>query len=214
MCFDIIFVQAKNSVRLTKRAGGLAAKWTYSACLVLAPLVTYFGWAQHMAMTLGVSRSNLGGDRNMSPVQLLLTGLGELFGIGRTERFSRVMGEMWRAFYSTKLTMFNVGSQNGGVGRIVNGSGAVVVALILAILLGAFLLEKGRRRRGIAWFSLWSTLGFAAYYIFIGFTYVYVFSEAAEMTVTTAISTPIIQVGCWRRLPFLRRRCGVRSRVR
>ena len=49
-------------------------------------------------------------------------------------------------------------------------------------LLGAFLLEKGRRRRGIAWFSLWSTLGFAAYYIFIGFTYVYVFSEAAEMT--------------------------------
>lgn len=48
--------------------------------------------------------------------------------------------------------------------------GAVVVALILAILLGAFLLEKGRRRRGIAGFSLWSTLGFAAYYIFIGFT--------------------------------------------
>ena len=90
------------------------------------------------------------------------------------------MGEMWQAFYSTKLTMFNVGSQNGGVGRIVNGSGAVVVALILAILLGAFLLEKGRRRRGIAWFSLWSTLGFAAYYIFIGFTYVYVFSEAGR----------------------------------
>ena len=61
----------------------------------------------------------------------MLTGLGELFGIGRTERFSRVMGEMWRAFYSTNLTMFNVGSQNGGVGRIVNGSGAVVVALSL-----------------------------------------------------------------------------------
>jgi len=182
LCFDLIFVQAKNSVRLTGRVGGLAAKWTYSACLMLAPLATYFGWAQHMAMTLGVSRSNLGGDRNMSPVQLLATGLGELFGINRTERFSRVMGEMWQAFYSTKLTMFNVGSQQGGVGRIVNGSGAVVVALILAILLGAFLLEKGRRRRGIAWFSLWSTLGFAAYYIFIGFTYVYVFSEAAEMT--------------------------------
>ena len=42
LCFDLIFVQAKNSVRLTERAGGLAAKWTYSACLVLAPACHIF----------------------------------------------------------------------------------------------------------------------------------------------------------------------------
>ena len=49
--------------------------------------------------------------------------------------------------------------------------------LILSILLAAFLLGDKRMRVRTAWTALWSTLGFAAFYIFTGFTYVYVFKE-------------------------------------
>ena len=88
ICASTLFCAGKTACAFYEGAGGLAAKWTYSACLVLAPLATYFGWAQHMAMTLGVSRSNLGGDRNIGPVQLFAHRPWQLFGIGRTERFS------------------------------------------------------------------------------------------------------------------------------
>ena len=47
----------------------------------------------------------------------------------------------------------------------------------MSILLAAFLLGDKRMRVRTAWTALWSTLGFAAFYIFTGFTYVYVFKE-------------------------------------
>ncbi len=73
--------------------------------------------------------------------------------------------------------MFSLGGEQTRIGGLLNGSGAIVIAGILTIFLAAFLLGNRRMRVRTAWLALWSTLGFAAFYIFTGFTYIYVFPE-------------------------------------
>ena len=118
----------------------------------------------------------------MQMFEMLFTGLKELIGIDRTERFSRVMGQMWQAFYSTSLSEFSVGSTSSGIGKYFNGSGLVITLVILVVLGLAFLYAEKAYRPAVAWFTLFSTLGFAAFYIFTGFTYIYIFHEWQEMT--------------------------------
>lgn len=176
ICFDLLFVQ-KEDVPFF-RLKGVWAKLCWCASLVGAPLAAFFGWAAHMSAVLQVDRFDIGGAQNMGMVQMVLTGLRELLGIGRTQRFSDIMGLMWRAFYSTRLTMFSVGAPEGRLGRYLNGSGLMAVLVILTIFAAAFLLGDRRMRVRTAWAALWSTLGYAAFTIFTGFTYVYVFPEA------------------------------------
>ena len=111
---------------------------------------------------------------------------------------------MLQAFYSTKLTMFSVGSQEGTVGRYLNGSGLIVTLVILVILAVAFVYEDKRGRKAVGWFALWSVLGFVAFYIFTGFTYVYVFKEVEAaglssynrcLLYTSCFQTPGLQIG-------------------
>ena len=64
--------------------------------------------------------------------------------------------------------MFSVGSQDGTVGRYLNGSGLIVTLVILLVLAVAFVYEDKRGRKAVGWFALWSVLGFAAFYIFCG----------------------------------------------
>lgn len=186
ICFDVLFVRKKDEVRLTKRLSGLPAKLCWCGLAAGSAVAPYVAWVLYRTPFLGggVSATDLGGDQEMGMFQMLFTGVKELLGIGRTERFSRVMGKMGQYFYSTSLSEFRVGALDAGsgVGKYINGSGLVVVCIILGLLALAFFAAGKGRRAGVAWFSLWSTLGFAAYYIFIGFTYVYVFPEADEMT--------------------------------
>ena len=88
---------------------------------------------------------------------------------------------MWQAFYSTKLTMFNVGSQNGGVGRIVNGQAPWWWRLFWPFCWGLFCWKVAAGAWALREFSCGARWALP-HIIFIGFTYVYVFSEAAEMT--------------------------------
>ncbi len=175
ICFDLLFVQ-KEDVPFF-RLKGIPAKLCWCASLAGAPVAAFLGWAAHMSRVLGSNRFDIGGSANMGMAQMVLTGLAELFGIGRTQKFSDIMGLMKNAFFNTRLTMFSVGAPEGRLGRIFNGSGCMVVLVILAILLMAFLLGDKRMRVRTAWFALWSSLGFLAFYIFTGFTYVYVFKE-------------------------------------
>lgn len=130
-----------------------------------------------MSVVLGSNRFDIGGSADMGMVQMVTTGIAELLGIGRTQKFTDIMELMKSAFFNTRLTMFSVGAPDSTLGRIFNGSGFITVLLILSILLAAFLLGDKRMRVRTAWTALWSTLGFAAFYIFTGFTYVYVFKE-------------------------------------
>lgn len=173
ICFDLLFVQ-KEDVPFF-RLKGLWGKLCWCASLVAAPVAAFLGWAAHMGAVLQMNRFEIGGAENMGMAQMVLTGLRELVGIGRTEKFSEIMSSMWQALYATSLTMFKVGGDQTRVGKLLNGSGAIAIAVILTILLAAFLLGDKRMKTRTAWAALWSALGFAAFYIFTGFTYVYVF---------------------------------------
>lgn len=176
ICFDLLFLQPKNSVRLGKKLPGLAVKLGWCAALMVSAVLPYVVWSMHKAAVLNVSPTDVGGARNMDMVTMVVTGIKELLGIGRTAYFSEIMGEMGYAFFHTKHTMFSYGAESG-IGGYLNGAGYLVVLVILGLLAVAFLCTEKGRRKTIGWFTLWSALGFAAFYIFTGFTYVYVFNE-------------------------------------
>lgn len=175
VCFDLLFVQKEDVPFL--RLKGVGAKLCWCASFVAAPVAAFLGWAAHMSAVLGSNRFDIGGSANMGMAQMVFTGLKELMGIGRTQKFSDIMGLMKNAFFNTRLTMFSIGAPEGRLGRIFNGSGFMVVLVIFAVLAAAFLLGDKRMRIRTAWFTLWTSLGFLAFYIFTGFTYVYVFKE-------------------------------------
>src|SRR5699024_6071906 len=108
------------------------------AALGASAVVPYIGWAQYRSSVTGASVTELGGSQNMQMFEMLFTGIKELLGIGTTERFSRVMSQMWQAFYSTSLSEFSVGNPSGGIGKYFNGSGLIIVLVILAVLALAF----------------------------------------------------------------------------
>lgn len=177
VCFDLLFVE-KGEVRLF----GLK-KWPARIgwCVILMgmPVAAFVGWALHMSYFLHVSRFEIGGAQSMGMAQMVLTGLAELCGIGRTEHFTTVMGKMFTAFYSDKLSMWSItlGGESSVFSKLLNGSGLTVVLVIFAVFAMALIAadRAGRVRGAFLW--LWSSLGFVAYYIFIGFTYVYVFHD-------------------------------------
>ncbi len=180
IAFDVLFVN-----RDTPRIGplpALAARLVWCVALAASAVVPYVGWARYRSSVTGASVTELGGSQNMQMFEMLFTGLKELIGIDRTERFSRVMGQMWQAFYSTSLSEFSVGSTSSGIGKYFNGSGLVITLVILVVLGLALLYAEKAYRPAVAWFTLFSTLGFAAFYIFTGFTYIYIFHEWQEMT--------------------------------
>ena len=173
VCFDLLFLE-KEDVPFF-RLKGLWGRLCWCAALAAAPVAAFLGWAAHMSAVLGMNRFDIGGAENMGMAQMVVTGLRELAGIGRTEKFTQIMQSMRQALYAARVTMFSLGGQETRLGKLLNGSGAIVITLILTVFLAAFLLGDKRMRIRTAWVTLWSTLGFAAYYIFIGFTYVYVF---------------------------------------
>lgn len=125
ICFDLLFVQ-KEDVPFF-RLKGLGGKLCWCASLVGAPLAAFFGWAAHMSVVLGSNRFDIGGSADMGMVQMVTTGIAELLGIGRTQKFTDIMELMKSAFFNTRLTMFSVGAPDSTLGRIFNGSGFITV---------------------------------------------------------------------------------------
>lgn len=176
ICFDLLFLE-KGEETVFFKLKKIPARLCFCVLLMGGPVAAFFGWAKHMAYYTGADRMNVGGSANMGTVQLVTTGVKELLGIGRTEHFADVMGRMFKAFYTDSLSMFGLNLGDNVLGKIANGSGLSVVLVIFAILLVAFLCGDKRHKIRTFWFSLWSALGFLAYYVFIGFTYVYVFNK-------------------------------------
>ena len=168
VCFDLLFIQ--NGEVVFAKLRGLVAKLCWCAVLVAMPVAAFLGWAAHMGAVLGVSRFDIGGSGNMGMVQMVTTGLVELVGPTRSEKFVNVMGNMVKAFFTTRLTMI--------------GSGLAVAVLVLTVLAVAYYIGSARQKKTAAWFAILSFLGFVAFYVFTGFTYVYVFKdvEAASLS--------------------------------
>lgn len=147
----------RKNLRALARLAGIAA------VLTAAALAAYMGWAMHLQSALSVDRSETGGSAQLSTVGMVVYGVKELLGIGRTEKFAAVLSAMIGALRGIRVSVF--------------GSAVPTVAVIYGILLLAFLLEKpGARRRPVC-YGIASGLGFLGYYFFQLICYVYVFSE-------------------------------------
>lgn len=162
VCFDLLFVW-RGEVRFA-RLGGVWARLCWCALLFALPVAAFFGWARHLGRALAVSRFDLGGSGQMGMVQMVTTGIAELLGFSRSAKFAQVAADMLDAFFANRLTML--------------GSGFAAVLVLLCLLALAWLCGGAGQRRTVAWFALLSSLGFAAFYVFNIFTYVYIFKEA------------------------------------
>ena len=138
-----------------------AAGW---AGLFVTCGLSFWSWQKYLAVASVADTSNVGGTQQMGMAEMVLTGVKELLGIGRTEKFSAIMGGLVRALFTSRTTMI--------------GPFAVAVALAFAMAAGAAVLTRDKAlRRQAGLFAVLGTAGFAAYFFFIGLTYVYVFRD-------------------------------------
>ncbi len=159
---DLLFI---NKEVFFLKLSGIRAKILHIAVLLATILGCFFGWSRYIANATGVDPvGNVGGTEELGMSALLLEGLMQLFGIGRTEKFDTIMSGMVDAFFNLPLTMI--------------GTGFMATIFILALLVVAIIStdDKIHRHRCIS-FSILSTLGLVAYNIFLGFTFVFVFRD-------------------------------------
>ncbi len=149
---------------LAERAPATGKTLAKAAGLFVACVAAFLPWQYYLSAVTTADTSNVGGTQQMGQAEMVITGCKELLGIGRTEKFSTIMGGMVKNLFTMTTTM---------VGPFI-----VVVALtmVLAVAAALFTREKSlRRQAGV--FAVLGLGGFAAYYFFIGLTYVYVFRD-------------------------------------
>ena len=130
--------------------------------LTLAAGLAFYGWAVHLSASQDIDRGEVGGSAQIGPAEMVIRGVKELLGVGRTEKFAAVLSAMIAAFFGRRVSVF--------------GSGLYTVLVIGGIFLLAFWLEPKQKRRPVMW-GLASGAGFVGYYFFQLICYVYVFSD-------------------------------------
>ena len=163
ICADIILVEKECDFYRIK---GFAGKIINSMLIFITPVIAFVLWTVYLAAVINVDATgNVGGSEQMSMFGMLIEGLKQLAGIGTTEKFTQVMGMMLSNYFDIRLTVL--------------GTGFRVTVIILGLCAVAFFTasDKHRKIRNILYAFL-STAGFIAYYVFIGFCFVFVFKEA------------------------------------
>ncbi len=141
--------------------GKLVGRLVSAVSVFATPIVAFILWSVHLSAAAGVDRSQVGGEQNMGTVQMLTTGVSELFG-ERSVKFDTVFTNLWQAFLHTRISVV--------------GPGVVVAVLSCAMMLAVIVLTQSKKERLRAvLLSLLLILGCAVYTCFIGFTYAYVF---------------------------------------
>ncbi|MEG0769094.1 MAG: hypothetical protein RSG59_04145 [Ruthenibacterium sp.] len=126
--------------------------------------------------SLGAAQGSVGGDSDMGYATLLVEGTKQLFGLPAgaagapyVEKFAAIKAEMISLFLP---------AAGGGNNVTMLGCGLFVMLLVWLLCAATALLCTDKlHRRSAVLYGVFSTLGFWAYYIFIGFTYVYVFKK-------------------------------------
>ena len=162
MFFDMVV--AKKEFSFLKIRGFLG-KCAAAASMLAVTGASYIGWSVHLAKVMTLDRSDFGGSSGMGMGRMLVSGVKALLGIDRSKKFKEIFASMISAFFNLKVSMF--------------GSGLMVVAVITAVFVAAFVLgdKKGRIRTFEAYITTW--IGFIGYYVFHIFLYVYVFRNDA-----------------------------------
>lgn len=155
---DILFaVQQPLQKRLIKAVSSFFA----FAAIVVAG---WFGWSKYVGTVSGENRFDLGSNadnQTLGMAEMMIQGVKELFGIGRTEQFTQMGKAMQQAYIGRTVCLL--------------GSGVVVTAIIAAILLVAFLCGDSQHKKRVALYAVCSSAGFAAFWVFHWFLYLYVF---------------------------------------
>ncbi|MEG1896503.1 MAG: hypothetical protein RR162_09710, partial [Oscillospiraceae bacterium] len=162
MCVDIVI--SKDNCTFLKLKG-IVAKLAQGAMLLATPVITFVWWVVYLGRALNVDATgDIGGTEGMGMAQMLVEGIKQFLGIGTTEKFTTLMNKMYSSFFTMNLTVL--------------GSGLRIVLIIAAMLAVAYLItDKKEHKIRCVSFGIISALGFLAYYVFIGFCYVFVFKD-------------------------------------
>ena len=144
---------------------GFFGKCFAAAAMLITAAGSFFGWSAHMARVMQRNPFELGGETNMSQVQMLITGVKELLIGPQSEKFVYVKERMIDAFFTAKVSMF--------------GSGLVIFAIVTALFIIAVIFaDKNGRWRSVTMYVT-TIIGFIGYYVFHLFLYVYIFKDNA-----------------------------------
>lgn len=167
---DALFCQ-RQSMRffaLRKTKAWLAASASQLLCIV----IPYAVWELHLKLASGVDRGNVGSEgENLSRSNMLFSGIKALLRIQPDDVFDKRIVQMLDAFLHRPIWLF--------------GSAALLLIAMVALLnfAGVFSTQK-RHKRQVLVFGITSVLGFLGYYLFLLFTYTYVFSNLEAQSLT------------------------------
>ena len=160
--FDMLVSRKEFSFLKIK---GFFGKCFAAAAMLVTAAGSFLGWSAHMARVMQRNPFELGGETNMSQVQMLITGVKELLIGPQSEKFVYVKNRMTDAFFTSKISMF--------------GSGLVIFALVTALFAIAFIFGNKNGRKRSAMMYITTIIGFVGYYVFHLFLYVYIFKDNA-----------------------------------
>ena len=136
-----------------------------AGALAVAVLAAFLSWGRYTAaVTPTADTAASVGSEGLSYGAVLIGGVKQLLGIGRTEKFAQIMTAMGSAFFTRRICLL--------------GGGAIAVAAITMVAAAAWLAaEKGSARRRVLVAHLGFALCFAALYLFHLILYCYNFSD-------------------------------------
>ncbi len=183
ICADLFIIQPKTAQDGEKIVLGTPFKARVllskliTAVSMFGSVIVMFVVSSMYLSSLGFSQGNVGGVSNLGYAGMIIEGMKQLLGLPPSEAgapfvesFASIKSDMIKMFFPTFLGGLPSGTIN------MWGSGFAVMLMVLAICAGVAILCKDSFTRVTAIiYGVVSTVGFLAYYVFIGFTYVYVF---------------------------------------
>lgn len=156
---DLLFA-ADEPVKKAFPKALLKAGW-----LAVAVLAAFLSWGRYTAaVTPTADTAASVGSEGLSYGAVLVGGVKQLLGIGRTEKFSQIMAAMGSAFFTRRICLL--------------GGGVIAVAAITMVAAAAWLAAgKGPARRRVLAAHLGFAFCFAALYLFHLILYNYNFSD-------------------------------------
>ena len=136
-----------------------------AGALAVVVLAAFLSWSRYTAaVTPTVDTAASVGSEGLSYGAVLVGGVKQLLGLGRTEKFAQIMTAMGSAFLTRRICLL--------------GSGIIAVGVITLVAAAAWLAaEKGPARRRVLAAYLGFGFCFAALYLFHLILYYYNFSD-------------------------------------
>lgn len=157
---DLCARQKKYSVKT------IAMQLIPAFLLALPVLACFMGWSKYVSIAASIDKNSVG-SAGVSYAGILVGGVQQLLGMGRTETFAKLMNLMAAAFTGRSVGLL--------------GSGVRVVALLALVNAAAFACApKGQRRRVAAVFAGFAA-AFVVFYLFHLFLYYYNFAEVEAL---------------------------------